>query len=187
MKSSRLTCLFAWTALATSLAAETPQPVAPAPAPAAQQVAPPPAPAPQAPHKSFGHRLLFYIPNRIFDVLDIARARVRLGPGFAIGMRVTKYTDLFLGSYASAYVGLPGPRQTPRIPWPGGMESRSGLAASVADGTVTSYSANPRYSSTEMGAGTQLILLGAELGVDPLEVFDFAFGLLFIDFREDDL
>lgn len=155
--------------------------------PATKQVSAPAAPAPQATRHGFGHILLYYIPNRIFDVFDIVRARVRLGPGVAVGFRVTKWTDIFLGSYASAYLGLPGPRRTPRVPWPFGIESRSGLAASVADGTVTSYDSNPRYASTEVGAGVQALLVGAEVGVDPAEVFDLVLGFFTIDFREDDL
>ena len=62
-----------------------------------------------------------------------------------------------------------------------------GLGHPVADATTTSYNANPRYSVTEVGLGLQAILVGAEVGVDPAEVFDLAFGFLFIDFREDDL
>jgi hypothetical protein len=202
MKSACLSCLFVSTFLGAALAAETSQPVtaqvppvtaqvSPAVAqpvtPPTKQVSAPVAPAAQASHHGFGHTLLLYIPNRIFDVLDIVRARVRLGPGIAVGVRATKWTDIFLGSYASACVGLPGPRRTPRIPWPGGIESRSGLAASVADGTVTSYDSNPRYSATEVGLGAQAILIGAEIGVDPAEVFDLFLGIFTIDLLEDDL
>ena len=171
----------------TAIAAEAPQKQLPTAPAASEQKNAPPAAAPKAAHHGVGHKILLYLPNRIFDVLDIVRARVRLGPGFAIDARVTKYTDVFLGAYKSIYVGLPGPRQIPRIPWPGGIESRSGLAAGVADDTKTSYDSNPRYSSTEAGLGTQLVLVGAEVGVDAAEIFDFALGLLFIDFREDDL
>src|SRR5262245_39031928 len=42
------------------------------------------------PEYSFGHKLLWYIPNRISDVLDIVRARVRVGPGLEVGARVTE-------------------------------------------------------------------------------------------------
>ena len=80
--------------------------------------------------------IAMYIPNRVFDVLDIVRARVRLGPGVAIGVRATEYADLFAGTYATVYAGLPGPRnrKIPRLPV--GVESKTGLEASVADLTV---------------------------------------------------
>ena len=183
-------CIFALLSAGTVVGADSARDAQPA-QPAAGATAPEAKTAVKAPrqaaHRGVGHKLLCYIPNRIFDVFDVVRARVRLGPGLAVGARVTKYTDIFMGAYTSAFVGLPGPRQIPRVPWPGGIESRSGLAASVADDTTTSYDANPRYSSTEAGLGLQLVLVGAEVGVDVAEVFDLAFGLLFIDFREDDL
>lgn len=185
MQSVALSPLIAITLLGATLAAEAPQKDSTA-LPAKQDTFAA-KPAPRGNGQGVGHKLLLYIPNRIFDVLDIVRARVRLGPGLALGTRVTKYTDLFMGSYTSVYLGLPGPRQVPRVPWPGGIESRSGLAASVADATTTSYDANPRYAVTEIGLGLQAVLVGAEVGFDPLEVFDMAFGVLFIDFREDDL
>lgn len=141
---------------------------------------------PQAGH-SFGHKLLFYIPNRIFDVLDIVRARVRLGPGLAVGVRATKLTDFYLGSYTTVYVGLPGPRQQPSVPWPVGVESRSGLAASLADATVSGPGMGPNYSTTEIGGGVQAVLVGAEVGIDPFEVLDLVLGLFFIDLSGDDL
>ena len=156
-------------------------------APETKRVSPAAAPAPQTNQHGFGHTLLLYIPNRIFDVLDIVRLRVRVGPGLALGFRVTKYTDIFLGSYASVYLGLPGPRQFPHVPWLLGTESRSGLAAGLADSTVTSYESNPGYSDTEIGAGAQVVLAGAEVGVDAAEVFDLVLGLFTVDFRGDDL
>ncbi len=186
MKSVFYAGLIVVTLLRVSLAAETLAQAAPA-VPAQK---PPATVAPAAPptaRQGFGHTLLLYLPNRVFDVLDIVRARVRLGPGIAIGFRVTKLTDLFLGSYASVYLGLPGPRQEPQLPRLAGLESRSGLAASVADATVTSYASDPYYAVTEIGAGVQAILVGAEAGVDPAEVFDLVFGVLTIDFRGDDL
>lgn len=194
MKSAFFPSLFAAAALlcppARAADAQPPANPAPGPRPNALDVVAqrqPDAPAAKAAGHGVGHKILLYIPNRIFDVFDLVRARVRLGPGVAVGARATKYTDIFMGAYQSVFIGLPGPRQIPRVPWPGGIESRSGLAASVADATVTSYDSNPRYSSTEFGLGLQAILAGAEVGFDPAEVFDLAFGLLFIDFREDDL
>ena len=40
------------------------------------------------------HPILCYLPNRIFDMLDIVRLRLRVGPGISIGARVTKLTNV---------------------------------------------------------------------------------------------
>ena len=59
----------------------------------------------EAPHDpSVGHKILFYLPNRVLDLLDVVRARVRIGPGIAVGARATEFVDVFLGSYTSLYV-----------------------------------------------------------------------------------
>jgi hypothetical protein len=42
--------------------------------------------------RGIGRRLLFYIPNRIFDVFDLVRARVRVGR-LAVGVRATELAD----------------------------------------------------------------------------------------------
>ena len=64
------------------------------------------------------HRVVAYVPNRVLDVFDLVRLRVRVGPGFAIGIRATEAADVFAGSYLSVYAGLPGPRsrRLPRLP-----------------------------------------------------------------------
>ncbi|MCX8044337.1 MAG: hypothetical protein N3B18_09455, partial [Desulfobacterota bacterium] len=51
------------------------------------------------------HPVLMYILNRKFDLFDILRLRVRIGPGLSIGARVTEVLDLFMGSHATGYVG----------------------------------------------------------------------------------
>ena len=56
---------------------------------------------PEPSGKSFGHR-----PNRIFDIFDLARIRLRVGSGIAVDARVTKYGDLYAGGYSSLFVGL---------------------------------------------------------------------------------
>jgi hypothetical protein len=102
---------------------------------------------PEPSGKSFSHRLLFYIPNRIFDIV---RARLRVGPGIAVDARVTKYGDLYAGGYSSLFVGLHGPRTKPGIPWPIGFESRAGIkATSVADAATK----GPAYGYGEVGTG----------------------------------
>jgi hypothetical protein len=133
----------------------------------------------------FGHKLLFYLPNRILDMFDFARLRLRVGPGFAVGARVTKPISFFMGGYSSVYAGLPGPRLEPTVKLPVGLENYAGIGVSVADAT-TGGDFGPNYSSTEIGAGFQLLILGIDVGVDPYEVLDLAAGFLFIDLRGDD-
>jgi hypothetical protein len=138
---------------------------------------------PERPGKSLGHRLLFYIPNRIFDIFDPVRARLRVGPGVAVDARVTKYGDLYAGGYASLFVGLHGPRTKPGIPWPIGFESRAGVkATSVADVATK----GPAYGYGELGAGFQAAIIGVDLGVDAVEILDLVLGLFFIDLTGDD-
>ncbi len=131
------------------------------------------------------HSLLFYIPNRLLDVFDIVRARVRLGPGVAVGARVTELADVYIGTYASVYVGLPGPRgrRMPRLPV--GFESKSGVEASVADVTAEG-GIGPDYGEFECGLGLQLLIVGFDVGVEPFEILDLVAGLIFFDPRGDD-
>ncbi len=129
---------------------------------------------------------LLYIPNRVLDLLDIFRLRLRVGPGLAAGVRATKVAQVYAGSYATVFAGLPGPRMrsTPKLPF--GLESHSGASLSVIDATVDG-GIGPDFSPTEFGAGLQLAIVGFEFGIDPVEIADFATGILTIDLRDDDL
>lgn len=129
---------------------------------------------------------LLYIPNRVLDVLDIFRLRVRVGPGFAAGVRATEVAQVYVGTYASVFAGLPGPRlrQTPKLPF--GLESHNGASVSVVDATAGG-GIGPDYSPSEFGGGVHLGIIGFEFGVDPVELADFVTGLVTVDIREDDL
>ena len=133
-----------------------------------------------------GHALLWYIPNRISDVLDIVRLRLRVGPGFALGARVTELLDFNLGGYGTVWAGLPGPRRERSFNWPFGFESMAGAELLWWDGTTHGHG-GPHYGAVEVGLGTQLILIGFDLGVDVWEIVDFATGIVFIDPVEDDI
>ncbi len=161
----------------------TPPPAPPSPpsSPTAEQT------APRREPKSLGHRLLFYIPNRVFDVLDIVRLRVRAGPGLSVGARVTELVDVNFGGYATFYAGIHGPRSRPEIPWPIGIENYAGIEVSVIEvGSDESGRFAPQYGPLEVGFGTQLIVLGFDLGVEPYDVLDFGLGLLTLDPKGDD-
>ena len=131
-----------------------------------------------------GHKLLFYLPNRLFDLLDIARLRVRVGPGFAGSARATKPLSATVGFYSAVWAGIPGPRGKRTISLPVGFESMAGAKVSVADAAADG---GFYYGNLEFGLGGQFLILGADVGIDPGEFLDFFGGLILIDFREDDL
>ncbi len=131
------------------------------------------------------HKVLCYLPNRVFDIFDLFRARVRVGPGLGGGFRVTKVAQLYLGSSVTLYGGLPGPRQHPKVPLPVGVELNNKAAISVLDASADA-GLGPDYSPTEVGAGFQLVILGVDIGFDPVEIVDLFGGIAGFDPRNDD-
>ncbi len=160
----------------TAVAAFSPASMAQEAEPAPQEITEP---------KGVGHRLLFYLPNRVLDLLDVVRARVRIGPGLAVGVRATEWATVFIGGYTTVYVGLPGPRGRAELPPLYGREVETG-ARLLITGDTTQGENSPRYAPDELGAGAQLGILGADAGVSPAELLDFLGGFLLIDFRNDD-
>lgn len=124
--------------------------------------------------------VLLYLPNRLFDLVDIVRLRGRVGPGFAVGARATRPVSALLGGYGSVGVGLPGPRGEPKIPLPVGLDGGGGAQVSLVG------SGGDEYGVLEFGAMVHLLLVGLDLGVDPGEVLDFAAGFLLLDPIGDD-
>jgi hypothetical protein len=133
----------------------------------------------------FLHGVLLYLPNRIFDILDIVRARVRLGPGIGVGARATELADVFVGSYLTVFVGLHGPRGETKIPWPAGLESKTGAELSVADASIEGPM-GPEYGLAEFGVDGQFAIVGFAVGVDPFELVDALVGFLTFDLMDDD-
>ena len=126
--------------------------------------------------------ILFYIPNRVFDVLDIVRLRLRVGPGISVGVRATKPATLFIGPHMTVWAGLHGPRGKPRLPLPFGFEARSGAQVSVVDLAKS----GAYYGPLEIGLEFQLFLIGPNVGVAPYELVDCLLGFFFIDIQNDD-
>jgi hypothetical protein len=147
--------------------------------------APAPVPAPQEVERT-RHPVLMYIPNRIFDALDLVRLRVRVGPGLTVQARATDALDVVLGAHATVFAGVPGPRGRPRINLPVGVETFAGAEVSVVGSKTEQGWSKPYYGHLEVGAGFQAAILGLDLGIDPLEILDFAAGILFLDLLDDD-
>jgi hypothetical protein len=132
--------------------------------------------------------VLMYIPNRCFDVMDIFRARVRVGPGFTASARVTRLANVAAGTHSTFFIGLPGPRNRSVINLPVGIENFVGAEVSVINASNDNRTAfSPSYGTAEVGVGTQIGLLGFDIGADPLEALDFILGVFCIDVKKDDL
>jgi len=130
--------------------------------------------------------VLLYLPNRIFDLLDIVRARVRVGPGLGVGIRMTEPLSIYAGAHATIYAGLPGPRQERTIPLPLGAEAVAGGRLSVLNGIYCSDTSS-RHSQTEVGLELQVLLVGVDISIDPVEFADFLTGFFLFELRDDDL
>lgn len=119
---------------------------------------------------------LKYLPNRLFDLTDIVRMQVRVGPGWALGVRATSFVPLFIGGYNATWVGIPGPRNRAKIPLPFGLDSQGGFGLGASD----------EYGAAEFGACAHLYMIGFDVGVDPRELLDFGAGLAGVDLSGDD-
>lgn len=134
---------------------------------------------------SLGKRLLWYAPNRVMDLMDVFRLRLRVGPGLAANFRLTDYGAFYVGRYDAIYAGLPGPRGAHRLRSPAGVESLHGVVIAGVDATDDTRK-GPEYGVAEVDVGVQLLLVGAEAGVDAAEIGDFIGGLLLFDPEGDD-
>ncbi|MBL8767123.1 MAG: hypothetical protein JNL94_07160 [Planctomycetes bacterium] len=131
--------------------------------------------------------IVLWLPNRVFDLLDVVRLRLRVGPGLGAGVRVTELADVNLGAWSTLFVGIPGPRGEPEINWPFGFETLAGAELSVVDVSTEDDDHAPRYGPAEVGLGIHLAILGLDIGVEPWEAVDFIVGLVFFDPVGDDL
>jgi hypothetical protein len=127
--------------------------------------------------------VVLYIPNRVFDLMDIVRFRLRFGPGLSAGVRATTLLSAYAGVQSSLYVGLRGPRGEREIPWPFGFDNRAGAQVSLIDATA----AGTYYDPLEFGFEVQPLIFGVNIGIGGFEILDFITGLVFIDLAGDDL
>ena len=126
--------------------------------------------------------IVLYIPNRIFDVLDIVRLRLRLGPGLSAGASATELADVFVGAHTSVYAGLRGTRGKPEIPWPFGIENRAGAEVSVVEATKSNVHNDP----LGFGAEAQLCIIGINFALEVYDILDLLTGFVLIDIAKDD-
>lgn len=131
--------------------------------------------------RSFLHGVLMYLPNRVIDLFDVARAGVNVGPGIGVDLAATEALQAQAFTHASVGLGLESLRHSPVF---AGSEAGLGVGplGAVGDAGATWY-----RSPTDLRVGAYVALVGAHVAVDPVEILDFIFGFLTIDLRDDDL
>ena len=127
----------------------------------------------------FFRSVLLYFPNRILDLIDIFKADVGVGPSLGAVVRITKYGQAGARTFApgSVRMGLLG-RRVPVM-----------LESSDEIGIGPSYSKSKvrKICWDEVGAGADVLVAGAYLGVCPDEFIDFLGGIFLLDYKDDDL
>jgi len=141
---------------------------------------------PESTTPGFFTKAVWYVPNRILDLLDIVRFRVGVGPGLEIGQRITDVGSLYFGHSRTVWVGLPGERAPGELPHFMGASQKEGLVMFGVDATDVQPNP-PRYDFSEIGIQLHLAAVGVEAGIIPKEIADFLFGLFGKDVSKDDL
>ena len=127
---------------------------------------------------SWGSDVLWYIPNRILDLIDIFRVDVGVGPSVGGVVRITKYAQFGYREMlpASVRVGYLGRRAPVLIE----TSNEFGIGPAFVE------SADREICPAEIGVGADVILAGVYGGVCLDQIVDFIGGIFFIDFKEDD-
>ncbi|MCB0323192.1 MAG: hypothetical protein KDD69_06440 [Bdellovibrionales bacterium] len=122
---------------------------------------------------------LYYIPNRILDLIDIFRFDLGVGVSYGGVVRVTRYGQLGFRGFAprSVRFGIRG-RRSPifveRFPEYG-----------IGPNFVNTGARLP--SQFEVGLGLDALLIGAYAGLSFDELVDFFAGLILLDPKQDEV
>lgn len=129
--------------------------------------------------QSVAEKVLLYLPNRFLDLIDILKIDIGVGPSFGGVLRLTKYGQVGYRTFspASIRVGLRG-RELPVF-----MENESEFGI----GPAFVQSSKRNVGESEVGAGLDLLIVGAYLGIDFIEIADFVTGIFTVDLKGDDL
>lgn len=145
------------------------------PAPIQQQPVCPPPPAAKC-YNAFDI-VLYYVPNRVLDFVDIFRCNIGIGCGFGFNVRATELAEIGYGCYETTRFGMKGrvmPVYEENI-------QEGGIAfLGYVNGCL-------QRDPTEIGADLHLGVIGAQAAVSLAEAADFVTGFIFVDLQQDDL
>lgn len=145
-----------------------------------------PAPAPQvaaAPYngQSVGNSLLdmvlYYVPNRVLDAVDVFRLNIGIGCGFGFNIRATELAEIGYGQYSTTRFGMKG-----RV-----MPVYDEKIDEAGIGFLGWVNGCLQRDPSEVGADLHLGVIGAQAAVSLMEAVDFVAGFALIDLQCDDL
>lgn len=139
--------------------------------------APPPCAAPCPAPCDLLHCIMYYVPNRLLDAMDIFRLNVGFGCGCGVNVRLTELAELGYGQYQTTRFGMKG-RVLPVY------EENIDEAGFAMCGYVNGCL---QRDPTEVGADLHLGIIGAQAAVSLAEAADFITGLVLVDLQGDDL
>lgn len=121
--------------------------------------------------------ILYYVPNRVLDLVDIGRLNIGIGCGWGFNVRATELAEIGYGCYETTRFGMKGrvlPVYEENI-------SEGGIAfLGYVNGCL-------QRDPTEVGADLHIGVIGAQAAVSLAEAADFITGFLLIDLQQDDL
>ncbi len=124
--------------------------------------------------------ILLYLPNRVFDLVEIVRVGANVGPGIGVDAEVTQWVRAGTMSRTTVGLGYQGLR---RMPLSASSENYIALGPLAADATAgPSWYRGPGDVRAEVHA----LLVGVHAAVDVWGIFDFVVGLAGFDPEEDD-
>lgn len=136
--------------------------------------------APRRSGRPFLIGVLLYLPNRVLDLLDVARAGVEVGPGVGLDLTATEYLRLGLMARTSAGVGYETLRHLP-------VKAAGETYLDVGPLGINPAFPLPWYRNTwDLRVEAHVLLVGAHVAVNPAEIADAILGLTTFDLMDDD-
>lgn len=132
----------------------------------------------EAANRPWWQQAFLWIPNRVADFIDIFRVDVGVGPSAGAVLRITEYGQLGYRQMmpGSLRIGDFG-RRLPLV-----VEASNEFGA----GPGFKNSKDREVCPGEVGAGLDLLLVGAYGGICFDELADFVAGIFMADFKDDD-
>ncbi len=124
-------------------------------------------------------KVLLWLPNRLLDLWDIFRVDAGAGVGYGAVLRLTTYGQLGYRSLDPGMLRLGAD----------GRESPVFVESSKEYGIGPYFveSKDRNLCTGVVGAGVDVVLVGAHVGICPEEIFDFLGGIFLFDPMGDDL